>query len=58
MLEIAHTVNVPMPINQAIYEIAKERFHQDFKPIEEIDLWEMINNRILDQEKALKRNRA
>jgi 2-dehydropantoate 2-reductase len=58
MLEIAHRVNVPMPINQAIYEIAKERFRPNFKPIEEIDLWEMINNRILDQSKALKRKLA
>jgi len=56
MLELAHKVNVPMPINQAIYEIAKEQFRPNFKPIEEIDLWEMINNRILDQSQALKRN--
>ena len=53
MLELAHRVGVPMPINQAIYEIAKERFCSGFKPIEEIDLWEMINNRILDRSRML-----
>jgi ketopantoate reductase len=53
MLELARRVNVPMPINQAIYEIAKERFCSNFKPIQEIDLWEMINNRILDRSQML-----
>jgi hypothetical protein len=53
MLKLAHRVGVPMPINQAIYEIAKERFCPDFKPIQEIDLWEMINNRILDRSRVL-----
>ena len=58
MLELAHSVNVPMPINQAICEIAKEHFRPSYKPIEEIDLWEMINNRILDKSMALKRKLA
>jgi 2-dehydropantoate 2-reductase len=58
MLELARKVNVPMPINQAIYEIAKERFGPNFKPIQEIDLWEMINNRILDQSQVLTRKLA
>ena len=49
MLELARGAGVPMPINQAIYEIAKERFCPGFKPIEEIDLWEMINDRILER---------
>ncbi len=48
MLELARNVGVPMPINQAIYEIAKEQFCPGFRPIPEIDLWEMINNKILD----------
>jgi hypothetical protein len=48
MLELARKVGVPMPINQAIYEIAKEQFCAGFSPIPEIDLWEMINNKILD----------
>ena len=55
MLKLARRVGVPMPINQAIYEIAKERFGSGFKPIEEIDLWEMINNRILERSHSLDR---
>jgi 2-dehydropantoate 2-reductase len=55
MLELARSVNVPMPINQAVYEIAKERFCSSFKPIQEIDLWEMINDRILDRSQVLVR---
>jgi len=58
MLELARRVGVPMPINQAIYEIAKERFCSSFKPIQEIDLWEMINNRILDRSRVLIRKLA
>jgi 2-dehydropantoate 2-reductase len=46
MLELARKVGVPSPINQAVYDIAKERFGANFKPINEIDLWEMINDRI------------
>jgi 2-dehydropantoate 2-reductase len=55
MLKLAKKVGVPMPINQAIYEIAKESFCSGFRPIEEIDLWEMINNRILDRSHLLNR---
>jgi len=58
MLELARRVGVPMSINQAIYEIAKERFCSSFKPIQEIDLWEMINNRILDRSRVLIRKLA
>ncbi len=47
MLELARRVGVATPINQAIYEIAKERMRPGFTAIEESDLWEMINNRIL-----------
>ena len=53
MLELARRVNVPMPINEAIYEIAKERCCSNFKPIQEIELWEMINNRLLDRSQML-----
>jgi 2-dehydropantoate 2-reductase len=53
MLELARRVNLPMPINEAIYEIAKERFCSNFKPIQEIDLWEMINDRVLDRSQML-----
>jgi 2-dehydropantoate 2-reductase len=58
MLELAHKVGVPMSINQAIYEIAKERFCFGFKPIQEIDLWEMINNKIFDRSSVLIRKLA
>jgi 2-dehydropantoate 2-reductase len=58
MLELARRVGVLMPINQAIYEIAKERFCSGFRPIEESDLWEMINNRILDWSYALDREQT
>lgn len=52
MLELAHNVGVPMPINQAIYEIAKEQFCPGFRPIPEIDLWEMINDKVLNFESS------
>jgi ketopantoate reductase len=55
MLGLAHRSGVPMPINQAIYEIAKERFGYGFEPIEEIELWEMINDRILNRSLELHR---
>jgi 2-dehydropantoate 2-reductase len=55
MLGLAHRSGVPMPINQAIYEIAKERFCSGFRPIEEIELWEMINDRILNRSLELHR---
>jgi 2-dehydropantoate 2-reductase len=55
MLGLAHRSGVPMPINQAIYEIAKERFCSGFRPIEEIELWEMINERILNRSLELHR---
>jgi len=47
MLQLARRVGVSTPISQAIYEIAKERLRPGFTPIEEVDLWEMISNRIL-----------
>ena len=47
MLQLASRVGVSTPISQAIYEIAKERLRPGFTPIDEGDLWEMINNRIL-----------
>ncbi len=55
MLGLAHKAGVPMPISQSIYEIAKENFGAGFKPIKEIDLWEMINDRILNRTLALRR---
>ena len=55
MLGLSHRSGVPMPINQAIYEIAKERFCSGFRPIEEIELWEMINERVLNHSLELRR---
>jgi ketopantoate reductase len=55
MLGLAHRAGIPMPINQAIYEIAKENFRLGFRPIEEIELWEMINDRILNRSLELHR---
>jgi 2-dehydropantoate 2-reductase len=55
MLGLAHRAGIPMPINQAIYEIAKENFRPGFRPIEEIELWEMINDRILNRALELHR---
>jgi len=53
MLELARSTGTPMAINQAVYEIAKEKFCPGFKPIEEIELWEMINNKILYSKKMV-----
>jgi 2-dehydropantoate 2-reductase len=45
MLTLAQKAGVPMPINQTIYEIAKERFGPDFKPMKQKALWAAIQNR-------------
>jgi len=39
-------VGAPMPINQTIYEIAKERFGPDFEPMTQKELWAAIQNRV------------
>jgi 2-dehydropantoate 2-reductase len=46
MLSLAKKAGVPMPINQTIYEIAKERFGPNFKPMAEKELWTAIQNRL------------
>lgn len=46
MLTLAQKVGVPMPINQTVYEIAKERFGPDFQPITEKELLTAIQNRL------------
>ena len=38
MLALAKKAGLPMPINQTIYEIAKERFGPDFQPLTETEL--------------------
>jgi ketopantoate reductase len=42
MLDLARRIAFPTPINETIYEVAKERFGPDFQPISEQDLWDMI----------------
>ena len=46
MLSLAQKAGVPMPINQTIYEIAKERFGPNFQPMAEKELWTAIQNRL------------
>jgi 2-dehydropantoate 2-reductase len=46
MLKLAQKVGVPMPINQTVYEIAKERFGPDFQPMTEKELLTAIQNRL------------
>ena len=46
MLSLAQKVGVPMPINQIIYEIAKERFGPGFQPMAVNELWTAIQNRL------------
>jgi ketopantoate reductase len=38
MLALAKKAGLPMPINQTMYEIAKERFGPDFQPLTETEL--------------------
>jgi 2-dehydropantoate 2-reductase len=42
MLDLAKRVGFPTPINQIIYEVARERFGPNFQPISEQELWSMI----------------
>jgi ketopantoate reductase len=42
MLDLAKRTSFPTPINETIYEVAKERFGPDFQPISEQDLWDRI----------------
>jgi len=46
MLSLSKKAGVSMPINQAIYEIAKERFDPNFKPMTQKQLWTEIQNRL------------
>jgi len=42
MLNLARRVGFPTPINETIYQVAKERFGPNFQPISEEELWEQI----------------
>jgi 2-dehydropantoate 2-reductase len=42
MLDLARRVEFPTPINEIIYEVAKERFGPHFQPMSEQELWERV----------------
>jgi 2-dehydropantoate 2-reductase len=46
MLNLARRVGFSTPINETIYEVAKERFGPDFRPISEQELWGMIERKV------------
>jgi ketopantoate reductase len=46
LLTLARKAGVPMPINQAVYEIAKERFGPDFQPMTETELLTSIKKKL------------
>jgi 2-dehydropantoate 2-reductase len=46
MLDLARRVGFPTPINETIYEVAKERVGPDFQPISEQELWGMIEQKV------------
>jgi 2-dehydropantoate 2-reductase len=47
MLDLARRVGMPTPINQTIYEVAKNRFGlPHFEPISEQELWNMIQDNL------------
>ena len=48
MLDLARRVGLPTPINETIYEVAKEQFGPDFQPISEQELWKRVRT-ILDR---------
>ena len=49
MLNLARKAGIPMPINQAVYEIAKGRFGPRFQPLTETELLAGIQKRIRKQ---------
>jgi hypothetical protein len=46
MLTLAQKAGLIMPINQTVYEIAKERFGADFQPMTEMELLTAIHKRL------------
>jgi 2-dehydropantoate 2-reductase len=46
MLDLARRTSFPTPINETVYEVAKERFGPDFQPISEQDMWKMIKAKL------------
>ena len=45
MLDLARRTGFPTPINETIYQVARERFGPDFQPISEQELWGMIEQK-------------
>lgn len=48
MLDLARRTGFPTPINETIYEVARERFGPGFRPISEQDLWSRIQQKVRD----------
>ena len=46
MLDLARREGFPTPVNETIYEVAKERFGPDFQPISEQELWNLIKQKM------------
>ncbi|MGB8780389.1 MAG: 2-dehydropantoate 2-reductase N-terminal domain-containing protein [Candidatus Bathyarchaeia archaeon] len=46
MLDLARRAGFSTPINETIYEVAKERFGPNFQPISEQELWGMIERKV------------
>jgi len=46
MLDLAKRTSFPTPINETVYQVAKERFGPEFQPISEQDLWERIKAKL------------
>lgn len=51
MLSLASQVGFSMPINEAIYEMAKERFGPDFQPVTETELWAAIQKKYKEKKR-------
>jgi 2-dehydropantoate 2-reductase len=46
MLNLARQIGFPTPINETVYEVAKERFRPDFQPMSEQELWDAIQQKL------------
>ena len=57
MLNLARRTGFPTPINETIYDVAKERFGPDFQPISEQELWSLIQQKVRDM-KSTEHHRA
>jgi len=46
MLGLARKTGFPTPINETVYDVARERFGPGFRPISETELWTRIKERV------------